>query len=347
MKVRTEQLASHLKREQNSLPVYLVTGDEPLLCGESVDLIRGHLREQGFTEREVMHIDASFNWDRLLESANALSLFAERKVIELRLGGYKLNRSASDLLQRYLADPAPDNTLLIIADRLERNTKQSAWFKTVEQKGVVVEVWPVEPDQLPQWLAQRAASQGLELEPNALALLADRIEGNLLAARQELDKLALLHPNQRLSADEVAQAVSDSSRFDIFALTDAALQGQIKRARHILQVLRQEGNDATIVLWALARDLRLIFRVTQALSEGQPFDPLCQRERIWGKRKQIIRQACSRLPTDRLEVLLQQAALADLMIKGQAPGDPWLTLEQMTLQLAGCATPWEEGYERG
>jgi DNA polymerase-3 subunit delta len=340
MKVRAEQLDAQLKRQQEALPVYLVTGDEPLLCGESVDAVRAHLRRLGFSEREVMHVDSGFSWDSLLESANALSLFAERKLIELRLGSQKLNRSASDLLQRYLANPAPDNALLIICDRLDRSSKQSAWFKTIEQVGLAVEVWPVEPEQLPQWLGQRAASQGVELDNDALQLLADRIEGNLLAARQELDKLALLYPGQRIGAEEVIQAVSDSSRFDIFALTDAALLGQAPRCQHILQVLRQEGNEAAVVLWALTRDIRMLHAVSRGIASGQSYDTLCQRERIWGKRKQLVRNACRRFDSGLLEQLLQQAAEVDLAIKGQRPDDPWLLLSQITLALAGCAQPW-------
>lgn len=343
MKVRAEQLHSQLQRQQQALPVYLVTGDEPLLCGESCDAIRAHLRRLGFSEREVMHVDGSFSWESLLESANALSLFAERKLIELRLGGQKLNRSASELLQRYLANPAPDNALLITCNRLDRNSKQSAWFKKVEQSGMAVEVWPVEPEQLPQWLEQRASSLGLQLDPEARQLLADRIEGNLLAARQELDKLALLFPGQTLGADEVIQAVSDSSRFDIFALTDAALQGQSARCLHILQALRQEGNDATVVLWALSREIRMLHAVNRGLAAGQPWERLCQRERIWGKRKLLVRNAAGRLDSSLLERLLAQGAEVDQAIKGQRPDDPWLLLSRITLALAGSPALWTAG----
>lgn len=341
MKLKPDQLGSHLKRQQEALPVYLVTGDEPLLCGESIDAIRAHLRALGFSEREVMHVDSGFSWDSLLESANALSLFAERKIIEIRLGSQKLNRAASDLLQKYLANPAPDNALLIICDRLDRSSKQSAWFKKVEQTGIAVEVWPIEADQLVQWLGQRAASQNVQLEPEALQLLADRIEGNLLAARQELDKLALLYPGQRLTAEQVVQAVSDSSRFDIFALTDAALSGDAGRCQHILQVLRQEGNEAAVVLWGLTREIRMLHRVILAVASGQPWDPLCQRERIFGKRKNLVRTASRRLRPEQLEQMLDLASSTDMAIKGQRPDDPWLLLNQMTLTLSGCQIPWQ------
>lgn len=345
MKLKPEQLGSQLKRQQEALPVYLVTGDEPLLCGESIDAIRAHLRQLGFTEREVMHVDASFSWDSLLESANALSLFAERKIIEIRLGSQKLNKAASELLQKYLANPAPDNALLIICDRMDRSVKQSAWFKKVEQCGAVVEVWPIEADQLAQWLGQRAASQGVQLESEALQLMADRIEGNLLAARQELDKLALLYPGQRLSAEQVIEAVSDSSRFDIFALTDAALQSDAGRCQHILQVLRQEGNEPPVVLWALTRDIRMLHRVIRGVANGQAWDTLCQRERIFGKRKNLVRNATRRLRPEQLEQLLDLASEVDMAIKGQRSDDPWLLLNQITLSLAGCQLPWQQALD--
>jgi len=342
LKVKVEQLASQLSRLEQALPVYLITGDEPLLCGESADAIRRHLRGLGFSEREVMHVDSSFSWEQLLESANALSLFAERKIIEIRLGSQKLNKASSDLLQRYLENPAPDNTLLILCDRLDKGAKQSAWFKKIEQCGVLVEIWPVEAEQLGPWLAQRAAALGLQLNSEAQQLLADRIEGNLLAARQELEKLQLLYPDQQIGAEQVIEAVSDSSRFDIFALTDAALQGQVVRCRHILQVLRQEGNEATIVLWALTRDIRMLHAIQRGLASGQNYDQLCQRERIWGKRKLLVRNACRRINSGFLERLLGKAADIDLAIKGQREDDPWLLLDQLTLQLSGCTLPLME-----
>lgn len=342
MKVKAEQLASHLARQQQAVPVYLITGDEPLLCGESADAIRAHLRQLGFSEREVLHVDASFSWEQMLESANALSLFAERKIIEIRLGNQKINKGASDLLQRYLENPAPDNALLILCDRLDKGAKQSAWFKKIEQCGILLEIWPVEAEQLGPWLAQRASTLGLQLNAEAQQLLADRIEGNLLAARQELDKLQLLYPDQPIGAEQVMDVVSDSSRFDIFALTDAALQGQVARCRHILQVLRQEGNEATIVLWALAREIRMLHAVRRGLSSGQNYDQLCQREKIWGKRKVLVRNACRRFNNELLQRLLGKAADIDLAIKGQHDADPWLLLDQLCLQLSGCTLPLME-----
>jgi len=339
MKVKLEQLASQLERSSSELPVYLVTGDEALLHSEAADLIRSRLRQLDFSERELMHVDAQFNWEQVFESANSLSLFAERKIIELRLGSQKILKAASDLLQRYLQNPAPDTVLLLLADRLDSNAKKSAWFKAIEAKGIVVEIWPVELEDLPAWLANRGSQIGLSFEQDALQSLADRVEGNLLAAQQELQKLGLVYPDQTLTLDQVEAAVSDSSRFDIFALTDAALQAQPARCQHIVHALKQEGLEAPVVLWALTRELRSISRVIEGISQGKNYDQLAQRERIWGKRKTLVRSASRRIRLSELEAMLRMAAEADAAIKGQRPSDPWLLISQISLKLAGVNLP--------
>lgn len=335
MKVKPEQLANQLQKSNTAMPVYLVTGDEALLHGEAADLIRARLRELDFSERELMHVDAQFNWDRVFESANSLSLFAERKILELRLGAQKIAKATSDLLQRYLQNPAPDTVLLLLADRLDSNAKKSAWFKAIETQGMVVEIWPVEVEDLPAWLAKRANEMGMSFEVDALQALADRVEGNLLAAQQELQKLTLVHPNQKLNLEQVESAVSDSSRFDIFALTDAALQCQAARCQHIVHSLRQEGLEAPVVLWALTRELRSLHRVIEGIAQGKNYDQIAQRERIWGKRKGLVRTASRRIKLGELEEMLRTAAQADAAIKGQRLADPWLLISQISLRLAG------------
>jgi DNA polymerase-3 subunit delta len=337
MKTRAEQLNAQLQHLNQPLPVFMVSGDEPLQHAESCDAIRAWLRQAGFTERDVMHVDAGFAWERLLESANALSLFAERKIIELRLGSQKPDKQASGLLQRYLDNPAPDNVLLIQADRLDAGAKKSAWYKQVEKCGLVVEIWPIEPEQLPQWLSQRAAAQGLSLSTDALQLLCARIEGNLLAAKQELDKLNLLYPAQTIDAEQVIEAVADSSRYDIFALSDAVLMRDPARCQKILQVLQQEGIEATLVLWALTREIRSLLNIQRGIASGVPYDTLCQREKIWGKRKPLMQKASQRIPSSRLEQLLVLGHDVDQAIKGQLKACPWLLLSSLTLELSGCS----------
>jgi DNA polymerase-3 subunit delta len=333
MKLRPEQLGSHLKKGLS--PVYLITGDEPLISEESSDTLRHHLQAQGFSEREVLHVDGSFSWEYLLECANALSLFAEKKIIELRLGTQKLNKKSSEILQSYLSNPAPDNILVITADKLDGNTKKSAWFKAVDKSGVIIEIWPVETEQLPNWIRQRAAQIELQLDDEAIQLLCDRIEGNLLAAKQELNKLSLLFPRQVVTAEDVVDAVSDSSRYDIYGLSDAALNGQGARCCKILQVLRQDGTEPPVVLWALSKELRSLAAIQQAQNNGQSFDAVCQRERIWGKRKPLARQASQRLSIQQINNALQQCAEVDKIVKGMAIGNAWLLLTSISLTLAG------------
>ena len=333
MKLRPEQLGTHLKKGLS--PVYLITGDEPLISEESSDLLRHHLQEQGFSEREVLHVDGSFSWEYLLECANALSLFAEKKIIELRLGSQKLNKKSSEILQSYLSNPAPDNILVITADKLDGNTKKSAWFKAVDKSGVIIEIWPVETEQLPNWIRQRAAQIELQLDDEAIQLLCDRIEGNLLAAKQELSKLSLLFPRQVVSADDIVDSVSDSSRYDIYGLSDAALNGQSARCCKILQVLRQDGTEPPVVLWALSKELRSLAAIQQAQNNGQSFDAVCQRERIWGKRKPLARKASQRISSKQINTALQQCAEVDKIVKGMATGDAWLLLTSISLTLSG------------
>jgi DNA polymerase-3 subunit delta len=332
MKIKPEQLASKLS--QQPAPVYMVTGDETLLIEESCDLLRQHLNSVGFSERETLYTDSGFKWEYLLQCANALSLFAEQKIIELRLGSSKPNKQASEILREYLERPAEDNVLLIIANKLDASAKKSAWFKAIDQKGIIVEIWPVELQQLPGWINQRAQQIGLHLENDAVQLLCERIEGNLLAAKQELDKLNLLYAGQTISADMVMDSVSDSSRYDIYGLTEAAIQQQVSRCNKIIEVLRQEGTEATVALWAISKEIRSLIAVQNGLSKGTPFDTICQRERVWGKRKNWIRSAAQRIHPDTLKQMLSRCSEADAQIKG-AVGDPWLTLTGITLQLAG------------
>ncbi|GGK65571.1 DNA polymerase III subunit delta [Amphritea balenae] len=332
MKIKPEQLANNLS--QPAAPVYLITGDETLLIEESCDLLRQHLSSIGFTERETLYAEAGFKWEYLLQCANELSLFAEQKIIELRLGGSKPNKQASEILRQYLERPAEDNVLLIIADKLDAGAKKSAWFKAIDQQGIIVEVWPVELQQLPGWISNRARQINLTLENDAVQLLCERIEGNLLAAKQELDKLNLLYAGQTVTADMVMDSVSDSSRYDIYGLTEAAIQQQVSRCSKIIEVLRQEGTEASVALWAISREIRSLIAIQQGLQSGTPFDTICQRERIWGKRKNWVRTAAQRVPADSLKQMLSRCSEADSQIKG-ALGDPWLTLTSITLQLAG------------
>ena len=262
-------------------------------------------------------------------------MFADKRLIEIRLGTQKINKAASKILQEYIKYAPAENTLLLIANKLDGAAKKSAWYKDIDQQGCIVEIWPIETQQLPMWLKNRAAAQNLQLTPDAIAILCDRIEGNLLAAKQELDKLQLLQGSSPLSAEDIVGAVSDSSRYDVFALMDAIIFGQSERSLKILQVLRQEAIEPTIILWAISREIRLLHDLKTGLDQGQSYESLCSKLRVWGKKKQSLKQAAMRQDYDQLEAMLRQCASVDQIIKGMKIGDHWLHLTDITLSLSG------------
>lgn len=333
MKVKPEQLSQHLNNSNSN--TYLVTGDEPLIVEESCDLIRQHLKARQFDEREVLHVEAGFKWEYLLECANALSLFAQNRLIEIRLGSQKINKAAAKILQEYLTFAPPENTLLIIADKLDGAAKKSAWFKSIDQQGTIVEVWPIQSGQLANWIKQRAAAKGLQLNSDATNLLCERIEGNLLAAKQEIDKLELLQSEAPLSAEDIVNAVSDSSRYDVFSLIDAIVFAQSERSIKILEVIKQEGVEPTIILWAISREIRLIHSIKTGLNQGTNYEALCNKHRVWGAKKQHLNKAANRLDFGKLEHCLRQCNQVDQIIKGLIDNDHWLILTDIVLTLSG------------
>lgn len=345
MKIKAEQLSAQLKKA--TAQTYLVSGDEPLIVEESCDLIRAHLKNTGYDEREVLHIEAGFKWEYLLECANALSLFSFKRLIEIRLGSQKTNKVAAKILEEYLRFAPAENTLLIVANKLDSATKKTAWYKLIEKQAVLVEIWPIDNQQLPHWIQTRARAQNLALDSDAVQMLCDRVEGNLLAAKQELDKLQLLQSNQALSAEDIINAVADSSRYDVFALSDAIVLCQSERSLKILQVLRQEGVEATIILWAISRELRIVYALKAGLEQGQAYEALCTKLRIWGKKKQALKFTVNTLTFKTLERLLKQAASADLILKGMREGDQWLIITDMILSFSGSELPLDSTSHQG
>ena len=335
MRLYPDKLEAHLAK--GAAPIYLVHGDEPFQLGEIGDRLRRHARESGFDEREVIVANEDADWAGFRESADSLSLFAERRLIELRLPSGKPGRVGGEVLKGYAANAPADVLLVIASARLDRAASGSAWFKAIDKVGVTIAVQPLPPGQLPAWLGRRLRAKGLHPTPEALELVAERVEGNLLAAAQEVERLALLYPVGELGADEVVAAVADSARYALPDLALAALQGQGERALRILYGLRDEGVAETLVLWSLAQEIRAGARAAEAIAEGVAPDAALKAAGVWQNRTGPLKLALERHTVPVWLALLAATALADRQIKGQADGRPWDTLARLVARLAGSA----------
>ena len=319
MQVKPQELASSLAGTLR--PVYLVTGDETLLVEEACDLVLKAAAGQGFAERKVLHVEPGFKWHELLAEAASLSLFAERKLLDLRVPANKFDKQASEALREYVGDISPDNLLLVRTGRLQSRQRSSAWYKAIDSAGAVVPVWPIDQRELPGWLARRARDAGLDLTREALAWLADRVEGNLLAAAQEIDKLKLADLQQPIDAESLAAAVSDAAHYDAFELIDAVFAGDARRVRRVLATLREEGISLFALMGAFTSQLR-------GIDSGR-WMPQQRKRLIPGFR----RRAGSP------ERVLAQVALIDQQGKGELRGDAWLSFERLLVRLCGVRLP--------
>jgi len=335
MKLYFNQLKQHLEKQLQ--PVYFISGDEPFQQDESVRLIREAAKLQGYTEREVHHVDRSFDWDELVHSAGSMSLFAERKVIELRIPAGKPGDKGSKALVAYASQLPEDNLLLIVSGKLDASQTRSKWFKALDAVGATLAVWPLEIQELPAWLKGRMQIRGLQPTEDALTVLAEQVEGNLLAADQELEKLCMIYGEGTISAEQVLDAVSDSARFDAFALIDVALQGDVVRVSRILHGLKSEGEDVLHVLGALIYQLRMLEKMANAVSQGQHLEQVFKQHRIWDKRKLVLNAGLKRHGLKRWQAFLLVAGRIERMCKGLATGKPWDELLQLTLRIAGMS----------
>jgi len=339
MIVKPEQLTSQLAKQ---LPALVwISGDETLLVQETLDSVRQIAKEQGFSEREVHDVSAQFNWGILLESANSLSLFADRKLIDLRLHSPKLDNEAKKALETYAEDPGEDNLLLISSSRIEKPALSTKWFKAIESRGIVVQVWPVNAQQLPGWVAQRIKRAGMTADQDSIDIICQRVEGNLLAAAQEIDKLSLLAGDGMLTRDFVARAVADSSRFNVFALADASLAGHGGKALNILNHLRAEGDDPLKILFFLTREIRTLLRMQEKIRQGHNINGVMQSERVWQNRMPIIGHALRTHSISKLENMLMKARNVDQSVKGLMDLKPWDELTSMILDLTNTHTAIE------
>jgi DNA polymerase III subunit delta len=332
MRLYPEKLVGHL--QQQLLPVYLVSGDEPLLVQECCDQIRRKAREQGCNERVVIDCGGTtFNWQEILHSAASMSLFAERRLIELRLPSGKPGAEGSDALCKYMDIASDGDVLLLVAGKIDKQSTNSKWYKVLDKAGATISVWPVDAKNLPRWLEQRVRSAGMSIDNDALQLLCDRVEGNLLAAVQEVEKLKLLAADARITTQIVTDAVSDNARYNVFNMADSALQGDATTSLRMLHGLRAEGSEPPLVLWTLAREIRTLYEVQLDCDQGQSASQALSARRVWPNRMPLMQAALARHDTHSLSLLLGQSALVDGSIKGFADGNPWDNLERLVLGL--------------
>jgi DNA polymerase-3 subunit delta len=325
LKLTPDSLSSHL--EQHLLPAYLVSGDEPLLTGEAADAIRARARAMGFTEREVHFLERGSDWDDVRASAGNLSLFGARRVLELRLPSGRPGAAGNNALLSLLERDDPDTLLLILAPRLDRDAQAAQWFRALESRGGWIPVWPVEADRFVGWLRGRCRRLRLEIDAEALAVLAERTEGNLLAAHQELEKLRLLAPAGNITPDTVLASVADSARFDVFRLSEAVLEGEADRALRVLAGLRSEGTEQTLVLWALTKALRDLW--------GAAAGPAARPRGGWQRQAAALDKAVRRAPRLSFRALVLRAARADRMIKGRLQGNAWDEMALLAADICG------------
>ena len=333
MRVYPDKLQSHLAGTLAA--AYLVSGDEPLQTGETCDAIRQAARNAGYASREVLEVGAGFDWQQLRAEAAAFSLFAEKKIIDLRMPGGKPGTEGSKALLAYCQDPPPDTLLLLTLPKIDRQQQNTKWFKALDKLGVVIQVWPIDAQRLPGWIEQRLRQAGIQPSRDAVRMLAERVEGNLLAARQEIEKLVLLQGPGPLDAEQLAAAVTDSARYDVFELVDSALRGEAARCVHILEGIRAEGVAPPVVLWALHREARNMAQISADVAKGASVDQAISRARVFSKRTGLVRNGLKRLRTTQWLDLLDRCHRADATIKGVASGQPWLLLEAIALQMSG------------
>jgi DNA polymerase-3 subunit delta len=331
MQIKAEQLAASL--QQGLAPVYLVGGEEPLLLQECCDQIRAKAKSLGFLERELLHAGQGFDWSELQQVATP-SLFASRKIIDLRLRTGKPGQEGARILTEWAAAPDPEMLLLVSCEQWDKSSRTSKWASVLNKAGVQVDVWPIGAPQLPQWLQQRMQLRGMQAEPEALRILADRLEGNLLAANQEVDRLALLKGPGRITAEDVLRAVADSSRFDAFVLAEHMLSGNLKEGLRVAAGLKRMDTPIPPLIGALLKELKTTEAFRLAMRAGEPEAAVFKRLNVWYTKQGLIRNAARRLDTRKLFGAFKLLAVIDCQSKGRAAGDPWRGIDELLLQLS-------------
>ena len=332
MELRLRELAAHLER--TLAPIYVIHGDEPLFALEAGDAIRAAARRAGCEEREVHVVEPGFRWDAFAAASANLSLFGARKLVDLRIPSGKPGTEGAKALEACANQPNPEQMLLVTLPRLDRATQGSAWFSALAAAAVVIPVYPLEREELPAWIAARLARQNQRVRPETLAFLADRCEGNLLAARQEIEKLALLEDEGDLDHEAVERAVADVARHDVFALSEAWLAGDALRTVRLIASLEAEGEGIQLLLWQLGEDIHALASVVEAQASGMALSAAVRTARVWGKRQGALERAARRVKREAIAPMLRALATLDAVSKGIGRGNPWDELRMLALRLA-------------
>ena len=334
-------LLARAERGQPLPPVFVIASDEPLLALEAQDAIRAVARKQGYAERDVLQADGRFDWSRLTEAAGGLSLFADRKIVEIRLPGGKPGTAGAAALEAHAAQAGEGLLTIVALPKLDRRGREARWVAALERAGVLVEIDSIDRARLPQWIGERLARQQQRAGAEALEFIAERVEGNLLAAHQEIAKLGLLHPPGELTLAQVTDSVLNVARYDVFQLPLAMLGGDAARVRKTMAGLEAEGEAIPLVLWALSEELRTLIRVKAQVQAGRPFSTAARENRLWGPRERLVERLLPRLSVPELAQGLVRAGQIDRLAKGlRAPkldSDAWLELTDLALSVAAMS----------
>jgi DNA polymerase-3 subunit delta len=339
--VKTDALIVHLKKLDaggTMLPLYIFSGDEPLLMMEAMDQLRAMAKKQSYTEREVLLQERGFDWSALLSAGQTMSLFGDKRWLELRIPTGKPGRDGADTLKQFAAQiesqgsDAPDTVVCIILPRLDGKTKTSAWFSALDEAGMAIQIDSLDRSQLPQWITGRLKNQNQEVEPGAegiraLEFIANQVEGNLIAAHQEIQKLGLLYPNGKLTEEQIRTAILKVARYNVFELTEAMLAGDLARLNRMLDGLKGEGEPLVLILWSVTEELRLLSKLKAASDAGESVQQLMRANRVWGNKERLYPNALRRVQPLKLRRAMQVAAGLDRQVKGlyaaDLPADPW------------------------
>lgn len=335
MKIAHEQLPQQLKNK--IAPIYLISGEEPLLIQESCDLIRKTLNANDFNDRIKLSMDSNFDWKNFYNAAYTYPLFCEKILLELNLNGNKIKDEGKKILESYGQNPPANKILLIITEKLDAATQKNSWYQAIEKNGIVVQIRALNKNNLNSWIAKRIKQNNLTADSEAINILTEYVEGNLFAAAQEIEKLSLVYDRSHLNAQQITAAIADNARFSIYDLIDTALIGNINKVFRILKILRQEKAEPILILWAFAKELRVIIAILRTLEQGVNIDQALQQHHIWEQRKPYVKSAVTRHDIKNIYNLIRLCARLDLFIKGTENGNIWNELTQLGFELASAS----------